>query len=367
MESLCSLRSSRILLSLFIIFVSCTYADAQSSLDEREILSFIDAVQSDEIDLINDFIEAGVDLNIQVGNTTPLICAVERGNLDIVRLLVCAGADPNSLILMHNGTKKSATTAANLYPEILEFLIQSGANVNLKLSQRKTLLHLAAETYACNNDVPYNALCILLKNGASVNTIDLQGNTPLHLAAMGANWPCVFALIDSGGNLHMENDEGYSSLSYIYSVPNLGILKELVRRKIPLDVLAPHGRMYKFNVLHYVCMTTYDKKLKMDLIKYLIEDQKININQYSIDKTGTTLMGTPFMYALNVQSYYEEEYEILDYLIENGADINAPAMISNYIKPSYTHVGYKSTILWAIDIKLPQYIIEWMMMHGAKA
>lgn len=55
---------------------------------------------------------------------------------------------------------------------------------------------------------------------------------------------------------------------------------------------------------------------------------------------------TAFGFAVLSQRRYEEDFTVLEYLIEAGADINAPCMISKQFRTGYQHVGYGSILKW---------------------
>lgn len=74
---------------------------------------------------------------------------------------------------------------------------------------------------------------------------------------------------------------------------------------------------------------------------------------------------TAFGFALNAQRNYEDDFSILEYLIEKCADINAPCII-NKLPSNKQYIGYSSILAWAIDTKLPSYIIEWLQEQGVK-
>ena len=213
-----------------------------------------------------------------------------------VKLLVNSGSDINALTV---DKKRSPITAALRYPEILEYLIASGADVNIKLSQRKTPLHYALESphyYASHYAGMYEAACILLKNGADVNAKDLYGKTPLHLGIV--NKEIATILLDYGANLHAVEDVGCKPLHYAYVQCDIDLIKALIEKGAPLDDLTRYG-----NALHYACgYRTYDKFKKLELIKFLIEEQNMNINQHGTWHEGKDGAFTPIMRALETQN-----------------------------------------------------------------
>ena len=69
-----------------------------------------------------------------------------------------------------------------LQPDVVHFLLRSGAFVNEPNSEGNTALH-----YACVSELPHRnyaeTLRQLLNSGADINARNDRGDTPLHLAA----------------------------------------------------------------------------------------------------------------------------------------------------------------------------------------
>jgi len=107
----------------------------------------------------------------RVGNT-PLHFAVERGFLDVVRILVT----------------------------------QAKVNVNLGNDRGCSCLHLAASVPALAQRL--DLAHFLLSNGADPNLGDSTATTPLHMAAACGNEALVKLLLESGAFVDALDDEG---------------------------------------------------------------------------------------------------------------------------------------------------------------
>lgn len=110
------------------------------------------------------------DLNVVVkskySKTTPLLDAAQRSSVQIVKLLLAAGADPNFFIDDRKTTPLHCASSG----EIARALIAAGANVDGAAGAKWTPLH-AAHTNAAVTEA-------LLEGGAKVDPKDGEGKTP---------------------------------------------------------------------------------------------------------------------------------------------------------------------------------------------
>ncbi len=115
----------------------------------------------------------------------PLENAILNGDIDQVRLHLEAGVDLNQTI--PGDSAYPLHYAANSHADIIQLLVDHGANVNVKDDKGKTPLHCASVTANLEN------MRALLENGADVNAVDDEGNTPLQLAQRGTPAATFFA------------------------------------------------------------------------------------------------------------------------------------------------------------------------------
>jgi len=125
---------------------------------------------------------------ILLQGSTPLLLASETSNLDVIKLLVEAKADPNiptesgtTALMMTAGAGTDVQRAREpeeraLAAQTAQFLVEHGAKVNVHGQFGWTAVHAAA--YQGQNDI----LSLLVKNGADINAKDDFGQTALSIS-----------------------------------------------------------------------------------------------------------------------------------------------------------------------------------------
>jgi uncharacterized protein len=147
---------------------------------------------------INGYNESGV---------SPLFCAVRQRSIDLIKLILELGADPNigreedgyniaSLMIVPEArwTKESLT--------ILSLLLNAGADVNVRYSQdgyNALMYYINCPAYnEKERKISDKAVKMLLDHGSDVNVIDKKGNTVLSLAKATGNTKIIQLLKEAG-------------------------------------------------------------------------------------------------------------------------------------------------------------------------
>ena len=140
----------------------------------------------------------------------PLENAILNGDIGQVRQQLKAGVDPNQPI--PGDSAYPLHYAAHSYANIIQLLVEHGADANVRDDKGKTPLHIAsAMAYL-------EGIQVLIEHGADVNSEDDEGNTPLQLAQRGTPATSFFT------NLGMPMSE-----------------EENQKRKKAVDLLIAHG------------------------------------------------------------------------------------------------------------------------------
>ncbi|RUS22547.1 hypothetical protein BC937DRAFT_88542 [Endogone sp. FLAS-F59071] len=112
--------------------------------------------------------------------STPLIEAIRKKSLEIIKLLLKAGANVN--VCDKNGTWVLHHGANSQNAQIVEILLNTGSSVNITDKDGHTPLHYAIQNSKSHTNTSLKIERLLLKNFANVNAVDYQGRTPLHIA-----------------------------------------------------------------------------------------------------------------------------------------------------------------------------------------
>ncbi|CAG5125123.1 unnamed protein product, partial [Candidula unifasciata] len=147
-----------------------------------------------------------------MNDKTPLVLAVESSREAIVKALLEGGADPNVLIKGNHFHITPLILAAERGDiEVMKLLIQHKADVKSSRSDnQRTAIHIMV-TNRVREDDTIAMIQILLQAGADINAVDIDGNTPLHLAVQhnkghsDSSTSLEEFLLDRGANVFAKN------------------------------------------------------------------------------------------------------------------------------------------------------------------
>lgn len=156
------------------------------------------AANEGDLNKVKELLDKGANANAKYGDTA-LIRASWNGHTEIVEALVEAGADVN--VKDENGNIALIWASAVGYIEIVKALIEAGADVDAEYEDGCTALTASAELG--NTEVVET----LLEAGAYVDVKNKDGNTALALASVKGHMEIVKALILAGGDCTFVTEE----------------------------------------------------------------------------------------------------------------------------------------------------------------
>ena len=150
-------------------------------------------------------------------NINTLLCfAIEKDQNEIIKFLIEENNDFNEISLQHNSrTPLSLAVSKNKF-EYTELLIQKGANVN-KISGSSFYKSFPLRSACVNQDL--KIIKLLIDNGANPNLTGDDGRISLFdaIEATKANKEIIRFLIANGANIHQEDKNGITPLSFAES------------------------------------------------------------------------------------------------------------------------------------------------------
>ena len=236
----------------------------------------------------------------------PLFLAAANGNLDILSYLFEQGANVNASSSAHFSWLPRYTlhwytplivALRNGHIDAFTFLIDKGADVNLQDHQGYTALHYAVETKN------FDALSCLVCNGAAVNIFTSSKCTPLMLACQSDNVDARNFLLNKGADVNLQGHQGYTALHYAVARKNFDAVSCLVDNGADVNLFTS---IYKDTPLMLACQSH-----NMDVIKCLLSIKGANVNLQ--DHDGYTALH----YAVK-----RKNLDAVSCLVHNGADIN---------------------------------------------
>ena len=363
-------------------------------------------------------IENGANVNAKVSENnydfsgyTPLHFALDKGFLNIAKLLIDNGAGVNisAQLEYEIRTPLSIALADKLNSEMLQYLINHGADLDTRLHDGNTAIHIAIDRRN------YNALKILVENNADINAQNVNGESPLHesigkdfdafiyLLEHGANvnardknmetplhyifredrsWNNPFdeqaalALIKAGSDVNAKNDKGYIPIindhgEFIYLEES--VLIEMINKGLDVNVTD----IYSFNLLHktvgYCSLHTIELLIEkgvdvnaktseecwspgsIPLFFAYLYGSDPEIIQFLKEKGADMQLNTDFGYSpLHLASQNPNGLEIVRFLIEEGANVNA--------KDDYGHTPLHYAVRYENGFEITKLLID----NGAK-
>jgi ankyrin repeat protein len=218
----------------------CGGVDGRNDVGDTALMK---AARRGHVDIVKLLLNAGADPNIvdksQLNNCelgyefgeskwgyTALMHAISANNvydctgknrIEIVKLLLEAGADPNIQTLNGDTPLIEASQRKYMEEEIISLLLSYKADSNIKRNKRNLITSRpqydwTALIYAANEGLT-KVVSLLLKAGANPNIKDDDGVTALKRAALKGYTEIVSLLLKAGANPNIKDDDGVTALN----------------------------------------------------------------------------------------------------------------------------------------------------------
>jgi ankyrin repeat protein len=279
-------------------------AKAEAGSIESSPAALLGAAKQGNLDILKLALQAGIDPNTSEleatrnpRHKTALMFAAERGHQKIVEHLILAGVDIN---LSDRPGKKLGKTplmyaGESGYAEIVELLLRSGAIVDAQDKRGQTALYYAVESDRVE------AVQVLLKFGADPHKKNWD-STPFERATYSTKE--IVALITSNDRSPGSNVSNKAKEEMLRSASfsgYLGIVRELIFQSVDLNAQQNNG----FTALMYAAA-----RGNLDILQILLAaGADVNIKE----RSGATALS---------QAAAWEHLEIVSLLLSAGAEVN---------------------------------------------
>ena len=284
----------------------------------------IDMIKRKDYNYVSMLLERGADAK----KPNYISEAVQVKSMDIVKLLLEKGADPN------NGITRAVRVQSLELVQLLLPLCDKSRNQGLLIEassrNSKEILMLILSNGAIAQDGLFEAVkhkktanvSVLIEYGAKINDEKF-----MYEAVKNVDLPMVQLLFQNGANINtgyelavkknaasivdymLENGaDGYSNKEYLLiAVRNnfTATFLVMVKHNVPLNVTDDYGN----TILHISC-----KKAYYQLTKMIIQTKQVDINAYN--NSGETCL-------MHVVTSSAKDLNFCMLLVENGADVNA--------------------------------------------
>ena len=220
--------------------------------------AFSVAASRGNLQLVQLLLEAGADKNIKSADgLTPLHLAVRYGHLEVARFLVEIGVEKDAETSA--GCTALQLAAGSGQRELVEILMAAGANKDAAEEHGWTALHFAAGS----GDLEVARL--LVHAGASKDAAGEAGSTALHLAASNGHVKVVEFLLEAGAS-DAATTSGFTALSLAASHGEVEVVRFLIESGVNRDAETTRGS----TALHLAAINGH-----IEVVRLLVKGAKI--------------------------------------------------------------------------------------------
>lgn len=257
------------------------------ALVDRDLVAIRDLISEGEVDLDHRYLSGltAVHLAVQTGNVeilklllnadkvgaaniksdnryTPLDYAIDSCSTKLVEFLLLAGANVNIASRFQRTALHFAGEKNNV--SLLKTLLAFAGNVNARdeLKDRTVLSYVAQLN---QDESHYEVIETLLENGADVNAKDHDGKTALHFLAYQSNLKVVQLVLKHGADVNARDNTGRIPLSEAISFDNYEIVRLLVSNNSNVNNV--NNTSSRMTILQGAC-----RKKDMKIIKLLVKN-----------------------------------------------------------------------------------------------
>ncbi len=314
------------------------------------------ALQNDNIDIAKILIESGADISIENYSYISSFCLMlEKEYIDLMKLSILNSTDANQKHIIFN-------VVASEQIDLLEFLIQNEADINIQDRRNNTPLHIALQNdnidiakILIENDADVSIenydnispFCLMLEkkyldlvklsilNGTDAN-LKCQGEPIILDAIVSGQIDFLEFIIQNGADINVKDEYGFMPLDAYYLLDNNSVIKDILINKGAITGITDKNRSLYLGAA--ICFKN-DKIIKqlvddgVDINSAKFEDDELLLH-YAVINSEIKILKSIIEYGIDVNTKNDEgltplnialdnkNNEIVELLIKNGANIN---------------------------------------------
>jgi serine/threonine-protein phosphatase 6 regulatory ankyrin repeat subunit B len=181
----------------------------------------------------DDLVRTGRKRRRQSWGQTAFWERAQKGYKKVVEFILSCGTDVNAFVRVPENLHEKCTLLhiASLcgQVEVVSFLLESGADVNIPNSNNDTALHFAARSDSVD------IIKLLLDKGMSADLTDTTASTPLQLSPACNKLAATMAFVKEGATLNKTNKSNLSPLMMSAYTGKLEAVRYLVERDADIN------------------------------------------------------------------------------------------------------------------------------------
>lgn len=283
------------------------------------------------IEVIHAMLEKNLPLDIPVSGMYPLHIAINNKDFELAKRLLENKANPNRLDeeqksplykLLKIATELSKERDKNKIDQIrslLKLLIHNGADVNKEITKKLTALHWITK-FATEPD-QMEIIELLINYGANVNALSPEGTTPLIMAAKYNNQTMMKLLLQKGADPLVINKAGVTALQATDDPKCKEILSDL-DQVLSEKILEVKSLAHRFGIeMLYEINHSPFALLGLTPKQNWLEQLTNSLALYSKDNPTSPIPDEIYQVIQNVKQNYQKSTEELFNEIKNGKPV----------------------------------------------
>ncbi|XP_021964204.1 E3 ubiquitin-protein ligase mib1 isoform X3 [Folsomia candida] len=237
------------------------------------------------------------EVNCTFSGHTAMQAASQNGHLDVIRILLNHGADPE--VEDKDGDRAVHHAAFGDEPLVIEMMAQSGADLNARNKRRQTALHIGV------NKGHLGVVRTLLRLGCHPSLQDLEGDSPIHDSVSKKRDDMLSLLLDHNADVTLTNNNGFNGLHHAALRGNPSAMRILLT-KLPRAWIVDEKKDDGYTALHLASLNNH-----FQVAELLVREGRANLDIQNVNAQT----------ALHL-AVERQHSQIVRLLVSAGANLN---------------------------------------------